>query len=150
MRWGVLAVAGREVVGEVEASVAGCAGLGARAACHTSHHRVRVRRDAVRGVDYLDERVRLDEHLIASLHVRVSRFQVEDEVRGCIRASRRSDVKHAALGINARTREREFDVFRKRAATRDVWSGVCQTETLGAFPFCVNAILHGRGAGVTG
>ena len=86
VRGRVLTVARREIVCEVESRVTARAGLCAGAARDPAHHRVRVGRDAVGRIDYLDERVRFDEYLIATLHVGVSRFQIEDEIGVCIRA----------------------------------------------------------------
>ena len=89
---------------------------------------MRDRRDAVGRVSHLHEGIPFDKDLIIGLDIRISRFQVEDEIGCGIGARRENSGVIAALRVNSRTRETQLDVLRKWTAPGDIWSGTYQIE----------------------
>ncbi len=74
-------------------------------------------------------------------HILISDFQIKDFVGRGIGAVRCGHVEGSTFGINAGTREGQFDVFRKCAVARDVWSGICETEAFMSLADCFAAAL---------
>ena len=78
-------VAGRQVAGDVEAAVAGCARVLTGAASDAEGDAVGVCGGADRRVGNEDEGIAFDVDRVSGTRVRVSRFQIKDEIGGCVR-----------------------------------------------------------------
>jgi len=124
-----LAVARRQIAIEVEAALATRTRMTSRPACNTERNCMRSRRRAVNRVNRLHERIRFDEHLIATADVSVSRLQIRDDVGGHVGARGKDGGVQATLGINALACEAELDVLRKCSTTSHIRSSSGRIES---------------------
>jgi len=100
--------------------MAGSACMSTRASSDTKRYAVSVAGSANGKVRLQHERIALDEDLIASLNVRIYRFQIEDLIGRSIRARGKNSRVQAAFRVNSSTGEIELDILRKRTAPSDI------------------------------
>src|SRR6185295_1964125 len=96
-------IAWSEISVDVEASMAGSACMSTRASSDTKRYAVSVAGSANGKVRLQHERIALDEDLIASLNVRIYRFQIEDLIGRSIRARGKNSRVQAAFRVNSST-----------------------------------------------
>ena len=101
LRWHDEPVAWGQVARDMEATVAGGAGVSSSSTCYPELYAVCVRGCADSRVRFQHERISFDEDLIAALNVGVGRFQIEDEIGGGVGAGGEDCGIVAAFRVDA-------------------------------------------------